>query len=570
MSENSLKLFKIIVIISFSAILLRLVQLQFLERPRWVRLSEENRVKPLFVRAPRGRIFDCHRRLVVSNRSSYSLLLEGDCSAALLDSLEEKLGITLRQIDSLATYPFTIAWDIGIEAASYVEEHNHELPNVSVETRVVRNYPYGPVASHTFGYIGEISELKHGYLLGDQVGLTGIEKEYELYLKGRNGVEYLEVDARGRRIRKLSERTEAAVPGNDVHLTMDIELQTIIEEELEGHEVCAVVAMRPEDGSILAIVSKPSFDPNQVFIQTDSDYWQKLVDSPHSPLWNRALSSGYPPGSVFKLVVAGFAYEEGVVKEHTVMRCNGGYQFGNRFFRCWESHGNVDLRESIVKSCDSYFYQLGERLGVEGISKGGLKLGFGGVTGIDLPNEKPGLVPTPEWYDERFGSGGWTRGVALNLSVGQGEILTTPLQLTRFIASIANGGILYRPFIVKEIVDRTGRQLYKGRAKGEALPLSERTIRILRESMLNVVKSSHGTGILARSELVEIAGKTGTAENPSGEDHSIFCCFAPFTQPEVALCIIVERGGHGSMVAAPISGRIIERYLCRKESVQDL
>lgn len=570
MSENTLRFFKAVVIISFSAILVRLAQLQFLEGARWVRLSEENRVKPLFVRAPRGRIFDCDERLVVSNRSSYSLLLEGDCDATLLDHLKGKLDMAVREVDSTITYPFTLAWDIGIEAASYVEEHNHELPNISVETRVVRNYPYGPVASHTFGYIGEISELKHGYLLGDQIGLTGIEKEYELYLKGRNGVEYLEVDARGRDIRKLSERTEAAVPGSDVHLTMDIELQSIIEEELDGRQVCAAVAMNPQDGSILAIVSKPGFDPNQVFIQTDSDYWQKLVDSPHSPLWNRALSSGYPPGSVFKLAVAGLGYEKGVVKQRTVMRCIGGYQFGNRFFRCWETHGNVDLHEAIVKSCDSYFYQLGERLGVDAISKGGLKLGFGRETGIDLPNEKPGLIPTPGWYDDRFGSRGWTRGVALNLSVGQGEILTTPLQLTRFTASLANGGTLYRPFIVKEIVDRTGRQLYKGRARGEPLPLSRGTIRMLRESMLSVVQSASGTGILAKSELVEIAGKTGTAENASGEDHSIFSCFAPFRHPEIALCIIVERGGHGSMVAAPIAGRIIERYLCKKENVQGL
>lgn len=570
MSENSVKFFKTLVILSFSVVVMRLFQLQFVERAKWLRLSEENRVKLVYARAPRGRIFDCNGRLVVNNRSSYSLILEGRLDSVLIDSLERKLNKTMRQVDSTVHYPFVLARDIGVEAASYIEEHNHELINVSVETRVIRNYPYGPTGSHTLGYIGEISELKYGYVLGDQIGLTGIEKQYESYLKGKNGIEYVEVDAKGKEIRKLSERTEAAVPGTDVYLTLDMELQSIIEAELDEYEVCAVVAMDPRDGSVLAMASKPNFDPNQVFITTKSDYWQRLIDSPHSPLWNRALSSGYPPGSAFKPVVAALALEKGVVTQRTVMHCRGGYQFGKRFFKCWEVHGDVNLREAIIQSCDSYFYQLGERLGVEGISRGALRLDFGRLTGIDLPNEKAGLIPTRSWYDDRYGKRRWSRGVALNLSVGQGEILATPLQLARFTSAIANGGTLWRPFVVKEVVDRSGRRLYKGRSKGKRVPISESTIRIVRECMRGVVNDESGTGILAKSELVQIAGKTGTVENPSGEDHAIFCCFAPFEQPQVALCMIIERSGHGGIVAAPITKRIIERYLCKKESVEKL
>ena len=569
MSQSTLRLFKTIVGLCFVALSIRLFQLQFVEGTKWFRLSEENRVKLLYIRAPRGRMFDRNGCLLVNNRSSYSLVLDETSNHGLVENLKEELDIPLRTVDSTISCPFTLARDIGIQVASYIEEHNHELPGLSVETRVVRNYPYGTVASHVFGYIGEISKLKRGYTLGDQTGLTGTENQYESYLKGENGTEYLEVDAKGRAIRKLEERTEAAVPGNDVYLTLDMELQSIMESELAQYEVCAAVAMDPRDGSILAMVSKPNFDPNQVFM-TPAEYWRKLTDSPHSPLWNRAISSGYPPGSVFKLVVAAIGLEGGVVNRRTTMHCGGGYQLGNRFFKCWDVHGKVDLREAIVQSCDSYLYQLGERLGVQRIAEGALKLGFGSLTGIDLPNEKPGLIPTTEWYDSKYGKGNWSRGVALNLSVGQGEILVTPVQLARFISALANGGILYRPFVVREIVDRDGRRLYRGESKGERLPLSNQTIQTLREFMLGVVNDELGTGIRGRSEFVQIGGKTGTAQNPTGEDHAVFCCFAPFDKPRIAMAIIIERGGHGGPVAAPIARRVIERYVCKKEGVQDL
>ena len=209
-------------------------------------------------------------------------------------------------------------------------------------------------------------------------------------------------------------------------------------------------------------------------------------------------------------------------------------------------------------------------MGVDAIAKGASRLGFGRLTGVDLPNEKAGLVPTSEWYDDRYGEGGWSRGVALNLSVGQGEVLTTPLQLVRFTSAMANGGILWRPFVVKEIVDRSGRQLYAGKSKGKRIPISKRTLRIVRECMRDAVNDPRGTGVFARSQLVQIAGKTGTVENPSGEDHALFCCFAPFEEPLIALSMIIERSGHGGIVAAPVAKRIIERYLCRKDDPEEL
>jgi penicillin-binding protein 2 len=569
MPKNPLRFFRLIVVLTFAAILMRLFQLQFVERSKWVRLSEENRVKLAWVRAPRGRIFDCEGRLMVSNRSSYSLTLEREIDPSILHDLGQELEIGLRVPDSSATFPLTLARDVGIEVASYVEEHNHELPNISVETRVVRNYPHGTAASHAIGYIGEISQLKHGYVLGDQIGLTGIEKHYESYLRGQNGMEFVEVDARGREIRKLDEKTEAAVPGADLHLTLDARLQSLVEEELRSYGVCAAVAVNPWNGAVLALLSKPNFDPNRVFIDARADYWKELIDSPHYPLWNRAVSSGYPPGSVFKIPIAVLALEKRIVSTSAVVECGGGYQFGNRFFRCWETHGRTDFRKAVVRSCDSYFYRLGEKLGVEGISRGTLKMGFGELTGIDLPSEKAGLIPTKEWYDARYGKRGWSRGVALNLSIGQGEILATPIQLARFTAAMANGGTLYRPFIVREIIDRDGRLLYVGRSRGERLVMSQRVMSTLRRYMRDVVSSESGTGALAMSSLVQIAGKTGTAENPSGEDHAIFCCFAPYDEPEIALCLIIERGGHGGVVAAPVAKRIVERYLCPKDEEQD-
>jgi penicillin-binding protein 2 len=326
------------------------------------------------------------------------------------------------------------------------------------------------------------------------------------------------------------------------------------------------VALDPANGEILAFVSKPVYNTAGLSVGISYEEWNRIVNDPDHPLLNRVIQSQYPPGSTAKLLVAGAALEENLVspRSHMSAPCGGGYQFGNRFFRCWkpEGHGSLNLIGAIEQSCDVYFYQLGQKLGVNKWAEYAKKCGFGKRTGIDLPDEARGLAPTTDWYDRRLGKGKWSLGVMLNLAIGQGEFLNTPLQLANFYAALGNGGVLWKPHLLKKVQDQTGVQEYRPEIV-ERLPFSQETLEILKKSMVAVVQGERGTAHRSQVEGITVAGKTGTAENPHGKEHAWFACFAPADNPKIALAVLVENAGHGGDIAAPIARQMLEAYLLK-------
>ena len=439
--------------------------------------------------------------------------------------------------------------------------------------------------AHILGYVGEISnaELEKDsyseYKSGDIVGKYGIERCLDEYLRGESGGEQVEVNVDGRRLKVLGR--VASVPGYNIALTIDAGLQKVSRDAFTGQEGIAIV-MDPRDGSILAMVSKPSFDPNLFNRGISEDDWNKLSSDPMSPLQNKAISGQYPPGSTYKLIVAAAALQEGLITTDKKFSCDGTYRMGNRVFRCWKKkgHGAVDLHRAIVESCDVYFYNLGELLGVNKLAEYAREFGLGSKSGVILPGEKGGLVPTKEWKLRRVKEP-WQKGETTSLAIGQGFVLVTPLQLLNAYCAVANGGSLYKPRIVKEIVTAKGEVIKEFPPEKKAtLAISKENIDTLRYALWGVVNEDRGTGRVLRRKERDVSGKTGTAQvikmPEDGEDvdkeeipykfrdHALFVCFAPYDNPEIAVAVIVEHGGHGGSVAAPVARKIIDWYFQHK------
>jgi penicillin-binding protein 2 len=463
--------------------------------------------------------------------------------------------------------------DASFAMVSRVEEHRDRLHGISRKLSLRRRYIPGPSVAHLVGYVAEVSEDELGdespYTRGDLIGRAGLEKEYEEYLRGKNGLEFIEVDAHGRELGPLTERS--AIPpvrGMDLRTSIDLGLQDLAWDLLGTEHAGAVAAIDPRRGDVLALVSRPTFDPNTLVGGVRRDLWVSLNSDSLFPLLNRPIQCTYPPGSVFKIAVAAAALEEGLIDPSlTKWTCTGAFRYGNRTHRCWKrtGHGVVDLRRAIVESCDVYFYHLGLVLGLERLHHWATAFGFGQKTGIDLAHEKDGLFPTKTWYDRAYGSRGWSKGVAVNLAIGQGEVLATPLQMAVFLGAIGHKGMMFKPRIGAEIRDSMGRKrAHLGEPKGRKFPLSDRTLEILQGALLGVTEDPHGTGNLALINGVTVAGKTGTAQNPHGEDHAWFVGYAPADAPVISVCAMVERGGHGGSEAAPIVKEIIESYLASR------
>lgn len=568
--------------IVFAVLGLRAFQLQIFAYSRYWNLAEKNRVKMVTTHAPRGRIFGPDGEVLADNRPGYSIFIlpyhiEASDSVArimapILDKDEKALS---RQITMTRSRPLTaqrIARDVSMEVVSWVEEHKLDLPGVSVEVEPIRRYPLGEALSHLIGYVGEISQEKlrklsdRGYRYGDMIGKTGLENEYEEYLRGREGLEFVEVDAKGREIGPFPDRKPvAAERGSDLYLTIDSELQLLAVEALSNYERGCIFGVDPTNGDVLVYYSKPAFDPNLFAIGISKEAWKELTASPSSPMWDRVSRSAYPPGSIYKIVTAAAALESRTANRWTRFApCTGSFRYGDRTFSCWSSHDRLTLVPAIVQSCDIYFYQVGAALGIDRLAETGFNLGFGRKTGIDIPDESSGLVPTSRWYNDRFGKRKWSKGVALNVAIGQGEILTTAIQICTMISSIAVGGLRTRPHLVAKVMSPDHNELYRAEVQRDRLALGDSTVQILREAMYGAVNDPKGTGILARSLEFKIAGKTGTAENPPREDHSLFVGFAPYESPAICLVVVIENAGSGGSVAAPLAGRLIEAYLSSK------
>ncbi|MCJ7494449.1 MAG: penicillin-binding protein 2 [Deltaproteobacteria bacterium] len=583
----------IVIIVAFSLLFSRLGYLQIFKGEYFKNLSENNRIRIQEIAAPRGIIYDRAGIPLVDSFPSFDVsLFRQDVSdtRSLIPVLSRALSLSPERLQvkldgakgSLASHPLKLKANISREELAMVETRRLDLPGVMIDMVIRRNYPYENLAAHLIGYLGEISqeELEQeefiNHKIGYFIGKYGIEYKFELDLKGENGGRQIEVNALGRKMRVWGQVEPN--PGNNLFLTLDIQLQKAAEEAMMGKKG-ALVAMDPQNGDILALVSKPDFDPNLFARGISPENWKRISENSSHPLQNRAIQGQYPPGSVYKIIMAIAGLEEKMITPETTFHCSGALPFGNRDYLCWkkEGHGRISLRRAIVESCDVYFYNLGLRLGVDRIAKYAMGLGLGRVTGFPLGHEKPGLIPTSSWKMKRFGIP-WQAGENLSIAIGQGFNLVTPLQVAYTLSALANGGKLYRPRIVQAIKAPHGEMLKEFPPDdAKTLHISPETLEILREALWGVVNSPGGTGGRARIDGFDVAGKTGTAQvvqrrEGRGElypaeqqDHAWFVCFAPARQPQITVVALIEHGGHGGAVAAPVAKKVLENYYLRQK-----
>lgn len=452
---------------------------------------------------------------------------------------------------------------------SAIKERGRQLPGVRVDSRPRRRYMFGELFAHVIGYVGEVvpadldtSGGNTGYKLGDMIGKQGVETALEDQLRGRSGTKLEEVNASGDVVGRRPVWLQEVIPGKDVTLSLSLALQYQMALAIGDRTACGV-ALDTRTGEVLAAYSHPAFDPNLMTVPITADQWNILSSDPDKPFFNRIVQATYPPASLYKPVTSLAGLYNGVISTSTVLEpCLGGWQFGNRYFKCWKwgGHGLVDHTQAIVQSCDTYYYQLGLRLDIDQLAAAARSLGLGRVCTDIFADEAAGNVPDTAWYDKRFGKGKWTRGVLLNNAIGQGELLVTPIQMAMLTGRLATSGRMPDPVFVTKP--------RRPRKPPEALPYREQNLAWVRRTMELVV--SEGTGKAAALDSVSVAGKTGTAQNPHGEDHAWFMCFAPADDPEVALTIIVENAGHGSREAAPVARKWLQAYFAAEDSLTGL
>lgn len=591
-SKQRILVLSFVVGVVFLFLVIRLWHLQILQAENYQAMSENNRLRFVPVAASRGTIMDRTGKVLVNNRPSFSLAIipqEVKDKEALLTLLSELLGLDRADMASrwekstgrAKYYPIVLASNLTRDHVEIVEENRLRLPGVEVEMKPVREYSGGELAAHLLGYIGEVSEKEldsddfEAYNPGDYIGKNGIERALEGDLHGNDGGRQLEVDARGRVLRTVSESYPTV--GSSVMLTIDASLQKQAELAF-GDQAGAAVVIDVNSGEILAFVSNPGFDPSLFSGRLPADIWQGYLNDVRHPLENKALSGQYPPGSTFKMITALAGLQNNLINDSTAVNCNGSHKLGTSTFKCWnkKGHGVTNLRKSLRESCDVFYYELGEKLGVDKIAAAAQAFKLGTPLGVELLNERSGLIPTAEWKQKRFGKR-WYRGETLPVAIGQGAVLLTPIQLASMTATIANEGTIYRPHLVKRIVDADGRTLRETKTEiiGTA-SFSKESFRLVKQGMLAVVNEPGGTGSMARLYDVKVAGKTGTSQvvklrdSKQGipyqyRDHALFVAFAPFDNPEIAVAVVIEHGEHGGAAAAPIAGRILRTYFDGKK-----
>ena len=582
----------ICVLAAFAVLLLRLIYLQVIRGEDYHLLSLNNRIRLQSIDPPRGLIYDRNDYVLVENRPSF------DVSVTLKDAGEveetikkvskhlmvpsEELMLKLTDSKGISAYkPILLKQDIGRNALASIEAHKYDLPGIAVNVKLRRHYLNVQDAAHLIGYLSEISpdelaaKIYPGRRRGDFIGKYGAEKAYENYLRGTRGGRQVEVNANGQVVRVL--KTVNAKPGQNVYLTIDHALQKKAESLLRG-VAGAAVAMDPGSGRILALASSPSFDQNFFASGMSHEQWDSLISNPFRPMENKAIQGEYPPGSTYKIITALAGFEEGVIDEDTEVFCPGYYRFGNRTFRCWKrgGHGRVNILKAITESCDVYFYKVGVLLGVDRLAWYAKASGLGSPTGINLDKEAKGLIPTAAWKKRRTGVP-WQKGETLSIAIGQGFNLATPLQMVGLTAAIANGGTRYRPMILEAIKSPDGRIIHQSQPEviGK-VPISERTLELVRTGLWTVVNGESGTARGSRLADIEISGKTGTSQvisrkkddtRPEEErpahlrPHAWFVAYAPSNAPIIAVAVLVEHGEHGSSAAAPVARELIKTYL---------
>ena len=577
---------------AFVVIFLRLVYLQVIMGEEYRRLSLNNSIRLQSIEPPRGLIVDAGGRRLAENRPSFDVSITvkdaGELKetvgrlARFLDLDAEELMAKIGSQRGLAVYkPVLLKKDIGRKALAEIEVHKFDLPGVGVNVKLRRHYLHEKSAAHVLGYLSEINsgELKSGHYpdlrRGDFIGKFGVEKAFEKDLRGERGGRQVEVNANGQVVRVL--KTVQARPGLNAFLTIHHDLQRRAEMLLEG-VAGAAVAVEPDTGRVLALASNPSFNQNAFTNGMSYEQWDALITNPFRPMENKAIQGEYPPGSTYKIVTALAGLEDGVIDENTEVDCYGYHRFGNRIYRCWKrgGHGRVDIYRALVESCDVYFYLVGQKLGVDRLAWYARACGLGEKTGISLDQESSGLIPTAAWKKSRTGVA-WQKGETLSLAIGQGFNLVTPLQMAALAAAVGNGGDRHRTLIWDSIRDSKGQIVRRAEPKVIGrLPVSERTLDIVRRGLWGVVNGERGTAGRIRTADFDISGKTGTSQVVSRrstegwreEDvpahmraHAWFVAYAPSEHPRIAVAVLVEHGEHGSSAAAPIAKELIRSYL---------
>ncbi len=569
----------------FAVLLFGYWRLQVAEHAQYVQAAERNRIRELPIIAPRGRILDRRGRVLVDNAPAFKILLRREDPSALTPSLllgiarglgldPAALAAEVKEAEALPRFqPILIKPSATLADVAFVESHRLEYPELETIQASERVYPLHDLAAQVLGYVGDVSESQIArpgshYRPGDVVGKSGIEEEYNSILMGRDGMQRLVVNSRGQEVGRL--KSIKAIPGHDLRLTLDLNLQMAAENAL-GKRAGAVVALNPRNGQVLAMVSHPAFDPNDFARRISATEWGQLIHDPEKPLMNKAIQAQLAPGSVFKIVTGAAALETRTIQPNFRVDCHGAVTFYGHTFHDWESHGWVDFHRAVVESCDVYFYTLGKMLGIRKIDYYARHLGLGHRTGIDLPGEEPGLIPSPGWVEREF-KHPWWPGETMSVAIGQGAIEVTPIQLAYMVGGVASGGVFARP----HLVFRNELEALRVDPPPEVtsdFPLRPKTVKALRRGMWGVVNEG-GTGAGARCPGLDIAGKTGTAqvvsENLREEenkrrfiDNAWFVGFSPAKDPEIVVSVLVMHGGESS-VAAPIAGQIIKAYYAER------
>ncbi len=593
-----------LMILCFAIVLARLWYLQIYNGDKLYRYSLENSLRKETIQAERGIIFSRNNEILVDNVPGFDVIITPQYLKEPTETIEklsaiigisvEDINKTLNKFSTQAKYiNVTIKKDISMRELSILETEGFKLPGVFVRPITNRKYIDKEIGSHLLGYTSEVSEAqleklrkkkKFSYKLGDQIGQQGIEDVLDFDLRGKDGHQIMEVDARGRIRRKITEDIVKGINnldferGRNIRLTIDRDLQKIAYAALEN-KVGSAIAMDVNTGEILAMVSRPSFDPTEFGREISHEYWSSILKDENNPMWDRNIQEHYSPGSTFKTITAVAGLEAGLIDEKTEIYCNGYYPLGRRRFHCWkkEGHGKVDVYKALRESCDVFFYKLATQMDVDVLAKYAKLLGFGKKTGIALPRETSGLIPTKEWK-KRTLKEEWQQGETLSTFIGQSFVLSTPIQLLTSYAALGNGGKVYQPHYVKEVFNNEGEIIKKINPQLiSEIKLKPKTVEIIKQSLYEVVNSPTGTAFWYKGNGINMAGKTGTSQvvrfsqdkiytkceqlEYKFRHHGLFVAFAPHQDPKIAVAVVVEHGCHGSSAAAPVARDIITEYM---------
>ena len=570
-------------------------RLQVVGAQNYRALAEQNRIRKVPILAPRGKLFDREGRLLVDNYPSVSCFLvrePGRDLRADFPLISRGLHMTTEQLESVLTHyalapkyqPIPLKQDITPDEVEFIEAHRDELPELETIDEQRRLYPRNGFAANLVGYVGEVSDDMLNdprfayYEPGDVVGKSGVEQSYDSLLRGQDGSQDIIVDSHGREVGILGR--EPAVPGQGLKLTIDLDIQRAAEAAM-GDRNGAIVAIDPHTGAVLALVSRPAFDPNDFSVRVTRDEWNKLITDPRHPLLDKAIQAQLAPGSTFKIIMSLAGLESNVAQDLKVI-CNGGATFYGRFFACDKRHGPVDILHAIPLSCDTYYYTLAAKLGIEKIAYWAHKVGIGQKTGIDLPGEVSGVMPSEEWKMKNFHEK-WYAGEAISVGIGQGAVAISPIQLVRAIAGIASGGVFKRPHVVEpDQLPADFRQALDDSYPGSGdvtLPISPAIWETITEGM--ALTTNSGTAAASHLENIDFAGKTGTAQvvNHSAGMKSLgvgaeranawFVGIAPRRNPDIAVVVLVEHGGWGAEASAPLAARVIEAFVDKQRRLDN-